>query len=116
MLNSFYFFIVPILIAGFFVGFKFLKIKLTTPNPSLAGGEKVPQEQFPEKYTEALENFDVKTAFEEIFKLVGEADEYMQTNEPFKVVKVDVEKGKEMLENGKSLIEQINKDVVKELK
>ena len=60
--------------------------------------EKYSQEKFPENYTKSFEEFDVKTAFEEVFKLVTEADLFMQTEEPFKVVKVDEQKGKEMLE------------------
>lgn len=61
--------------------------------------ENFEQEYFPKEYIEALENFDVKTAFEKVFELVSKADEYMQSNEPFKVIKVDEMKGKEMLEN-----------------
>lgn len=54
---------------------------------------------FPKEYTEAMERYDVKSAFEYIFKVVSEADLYMQTSQPFKVVKEDVEKGKEMLQH-----------------
>jgi len=55
--------------------------------------------EFPKKYTESMENFDVKSAFESIFGIVSAADEYMQANEPFKVVKLDEAKGKEMLQH-----------------
>jgi methionyl-tRNA synthetase len=54
---------------------------------------------FPKEYTEAMEKYDVKSAFEYIFKVVSEADLYMQTNQPFKVVKEDLKKGKEMLQH-----------------
>ena len=47
---------------------------------------------------------DIKSKFDDLIDLLG------------KVVSKSESKGKEMLENGKSLIEQINKDVVKELK
>jgi methionyl-tRNA synthetase len=50
-------------------------------------------------YSAAMERYDVKSAFEYIFKVVSEADLYMQTSQPFKVVKEDVEKGKEMLQH-----------------
>lgn len=53
---------------------------------------------YPKEYTEALENFDVKKASEIIFEIVAHADEYMQKNEPFKVIKVNVEAGKKHLE------------------
>lgn len=61
--------------------------------------ENFPVMEFPKKYTESLENFDVKSAFESIFEVVTAADEYMQTNQPFKVVKEDEAKGKEMLQH-----------------
>ncbi len=54
-------------------------------------------QKFPKGYTKSFEEFDVKSAFEEVFKLVTEADLYMQTQEPFKVIKIDEAKGKEML-------------------
>jgi methionyl-tRNA synthetase len=57
-----------------------------------------PKSEFDRTYVDSLHNFDVKTAFEEVFKLVALADEYMQKNEPFKVIKTDIEKGKEHLE------------------
>jgi methionyl-tRNA synthetase len=51
------------------------------------------------EYVDAFDNFDVKSAFDYVFKLVKSADLYMQENEPFKVIKVDELRGKEMLEN-----------------
>lgn len=53
----------------------------------------------PENYKNNLDNFDVRSAFENIFEIASYADEYMQKNEPFKVVKVDEAKGKEMLQH-----------------
>jgi methionyl-tRNA synthetase len=61
--------------------------------------ENFEQDVFPNSYTESMKNFDVKKAFEAIFEVVSHADEYMQSNQPFKIVKVDEAKGKEMLEH-----------------
>ena len=65
----------------------------------LEAGFEAKTASFSKEYTESLDSLDVKTAFEYIFKLVGEADEYMQKYQPFKVVKTDLEAGKEMLKN-----------------
>jgi methionyl-tRNA synthetase len=46
-----------------------------------------------------MKEYDVMSAMNYIWEKIQDADSYMQTNEPFKVVKVDVEKGKEMLEH-----------------
>jgi methionyl-tRNA synthetase len=56
------------------------------------------QAEHPE-YVNAFDNFDVKSAFDYVFKLVKNADLYMQENEPFKVIKINEEKGREMLED-----------------
>lgn len=51
------------------------------------------------EFLESMNSHDVMTACNYIFKLVNECDLYMQSNEPFKVIKVDEAKGKEMLEH-----------------
>jgi len=66
--------------------------------------ENFEQDIFPSTYTDSMKNFDVKKAFESIFEVVSHADEYMQSNQPFKVVKVDEAKGKEMLEHLRSQV------------
>lgn len=53
--------------------------------------------EFPAEYTKAMQEYDVKSAFEYIFRLVSDLDGYMQTEQPFKVIKIDPEKGKAML-------------------
>jgi methionyl-tRNA synthetase len=55
--------------------------------------------EFPDEYTQAMQKYDVKSAFEYIFKLVSDLDNYIQNEQPFKVVKVDEERGKAMLHN-----------------
>jgi methionyl-tRNA synthetase len=64
-----------------------------TPSPSpIERGEEHPE------FESFMKNYDVMNAMNYIWKLVGEADNYMQSNQPFKVVKVDLEAGKIMLE------------------
>jgi methionyl-tRNA synthetase len=50
------------------------------------------------QFKDAMNEYDVMRAMNYIFKLVNDCDLYMQTNEPFKVVKVDLEAGKKHLE------------------
>lgn len=63
----------------------------------LSEGYRPEPVEFPVEYTKAMQEYDVKSALEYIFKLVGELDLYMQTEQPFKVIKVDEAKGKAML-------------------
>jgi methionyl-tRNA synthetase len=44
-----------------------------------------------------FEKFDVKQAVDYIWNEIGELDKFIQETEPFKVVKVDEEKGKELI-------------------
>lgn len=53
---------------------------------------------FPEEYTAALERFAFNEALDYVWKRIGELDERITTTEPFKVVKEDVEKGKELIQ------------------
>lgn len=50
------------------------------------------------EFMSAMKNYDVMNAMNYIWRLVNECDQYMQKNEPFKVVKVDLEAGKKHLE------------------
>ncbi|MBI3888432.1 methionine--tRNA ligase [Candidatus Nomurabacteria bacterium] len=64
--------------------------------------EKCPE--IPEKtdFTEYFgfyEKFDIKLATDFVWSKIGELDKFIQENEPFKVVKVDEKKGKEMISN-----------------
>ncbi|MFA6393051.1 MAG: methionine--tRNA ligase [Candidatus Paceibacterota bacterium] len=64
--------------------------------------EKCPE--IPEKtdfaeYFEIYENFDLKKATDYVWGKIAELDKVIQETEPFKMVKVDVEKGKEMIKD-----------------
>lgn len=63
----------------------------------LSEGYRPEPVDFPIEYTKWMQEYDVKLAFEYIFTLVSELDGYMQTEQPFKVIKIDEEKGKAML-------------------
>ena len=64
--------------------------------------EKCPE--IPEKsdfveYSGFFEKFDVKQAVDYIWNKIGELDKFIQKTEPFKVVKIDEKKGKELISN-----------------
>ena len=54
----------------------------------------------PMQYTrldEVMQRFDLKLAIEQVMFAVGELDKYIQETAPFKVVKVDLEEGQELI-------------------
>ena len=51
------------------------------------------------QYFKYYEEFDLKKATEFVWEKIGELDKIIQETQPFKVVKVDVEKGKEMIKD-----------------
>jgi methionyl-tRNA synthetase len=55
-------------------------------------------EQNHKEFCNAMHDYDVMNAMNYIWRKINDADLYMQTNEPFKVVKVDLEAGKKHLE------------------
>ncbi len=59
----------------------------------LAGGE----EKLPQEFFDYLEEFDIKKAMDYIWDKIQNLDKKIQETEPFKVIKVDEEKGKEII-------------------
>lgn len=58
----------------------------------------VPAEQkIPTEFFALLESFDIQKATEFVWSKISELDKKIQTTEPFKVVKVDLEKGKSLI-------------------
>lgn len=53
----------------------------------------------PREYTEALDRFAFNEAMDYIWKRIGALDEKITVTEPFKVIKGDVEQGKELIAN-----------------
>lgn len=58
-----------------------------------------------------IKNFDINASLKEIMHEVSLIDEYIATNEPFKVVKIDAEKGKEMIEHCLNSLEIVAEDL-----
>jgi methionyl-tRNA synthetase len=54
---------------------------------------------YPKEFTEALEAYEVSRACEYIFTRIQALDQEITQTEPFKVIKVDQEKGKELIVN-----------------
>ncbi len=65
----------------------------------LDGPVEIPEENkvWSDEYVNALAAFDIKKAIDVVFAKVKSLDEDIQKNEPFKLVKVDPEKAKEMI-------------------
>jgi len=61
--------------------------------------EKIPEKSIPQEFFNYLENFEIKQAGDFIWHEIGELDKFIQETEPFKVIKVDEEKGKELITN-----------------
>lgn len=62
--------------------------------------EKCPEIMEKEDFTEYFsfyEKFDIKQAADYVWNKIGELDKFIQETEPFKVVKVDEERGKELI-------------------
>lgn len=63
--------------------------------------DKLPE--FPEndfsEYFKSFEEFDVKLAMDYVWNEIGALDRFIQETEPFKVIKVDEQKGKELISN-----------------
>jgi methionyl-tRNA synthetase len=53
---------------------------------------------FTNEYIQALDGYDTKKAIEFVMQEINTLDGYIQSTEPFKVVKVDSEKGKALIE------------------
>lgn len=53
--------------------------------------------RFPEQYTSALENFEPNRALEYVWTRIQAADQRINAEEPFKLVKTDLEKGRQVI-------------------
>ena len=58
---------------------------------------EIPEKSDFAEYFKLYENFDIKQATEYIWKEIRELDKFIQDTEPFKVVKTDEKKGKELI-------------------
>ncbi len=58
---------------------------------------EIPEHSTPQEFKDHLNKFEIRKATDFIWSKIGELDELIQKEEPFKVVKVDLEKGKQMI-------------------
>ena len=70
---------------------------LTLSEKYLDGNFDLDEQKIPAEFFAHLENFDIQKATSFAWEKIGELDKRIQETEPFKVVKVDLEKGKELI-------------------
>jgi methionyl-tRNA synthetase len=70
---------------------------LTLSEKYLAECPAIPEKSIPQEFFDLLESFDIQKATSYIWEKVQELDQKIQKTEPFKVVKVDEEKGKALI-------------------
>jgi methionyl-tRNA synthetase len=70
---------------------------LTLSEKYLDGNFDSEEQKIPQEFFALLNNFDIQKATSFIWEKIGELDKRIQETEPFKVVKVDLEKGKELI-------------------
>jgi len=72
---------------------------VVAPSPARGEGWGDVGVVFPEAYTNALEHFEFNRAIETVWHRIETLDRRIAEEEPFKVVKVDEEKGRKMISN-----------------
>lgn len=70
---------------------------LTLSEKYLESCPEIPENSISQEFFEHLENFDIKKATDYVWEKIQDLDKKIQSTEPFKVVKVDLEKGKELI-------------------
>jgi methionyl-tRNA synthetase len=70
---------------------------LTLSEKYLPKCPEIPEKSDFTKYFQFFEKFDIRQAVDYVWNEIGELDKFIQETEPFKVVKVDEKKGKELI-------------------
>ncbi len=70
---------------------------LTLSEKYLEKCPEIPDNSIPQEFFNILETFDIKKATDYVWNEIENLDKFIQTEEPFKVIKVDVVKGKELI-------------------
>jgi len=70
---------------------------LTLSEKYLDSCPPIPENSIPVEFFEILETFDIKKATDFVWEKIQDLDKKIQETEPFKVVKVDLEKGKSLI-------------------
>lgn len=58
---------------------------------------EIPEKSIPQEFFDYLEKFEINKAADFIWNEIGAMDQYIQENQPFKVVKTDTEAGQKMI-------------------
>jgi methionyl-tRNA synthetase len=66
---------------------------------NLAEPVAVPEKSIPQEYFDLLDKFEIQKAVDLIWQKIAEADKYIQETTPFKLVKLDREKGIEIIKD-----------------
>ena len=72
---------------------------LTLSEKYLSKCPEIPEKSDFTEYFNFFEKFDIKMATDYVWNKIGELDKFIQTEEPFKVIKVDEKKGKVLISN-----------------
>ena len=72
---------------------------LTSRIMKMATTNGVRQETTDKRQQTEIEGYDLNASIKEVMREIGQIDEYIATNEPFKIIKTDEQKGKEMMEH-----------------
>jgi methionyl-tRNA synthetase len=70
---------------------------LTLSEKYLSECPATPEETLPQEFSDLLEKFEIQKATDFIWSKVQALDKMIQESEPFKVIKVDEDKGKELI-------------------
>ena len=70
---------------------------LTLSEKYLEKCPEIPDNSIPQEFFDILETFDIKKATDYVWSEIEDLDKFIQTTEPFKVIKIDEVKGKELL-------------------
>jgi methionyl-tRNA synthetase len=72
---------------------------LTLSEKYLEKCPEIPEHSIPQEFKDLLNTFEIQKATDFIWKEIGDLDKFIQETEPFKLVKTDEIKGKEVISN-----------------
>lgn len=72
---------------------------LTLSEKYLPKCPEIPESSIPDGFKDYFENFEIHKATNFIWNEIGELDKFIQDTEPFKVIKVDEQRGKDLIAN-----------------
>lgn len=72
---------------------------LTLSEKYLPDGVELGDVSFDQEFNDAIELYNISHAVNHVFELANNLDRHIQVTEPFKVIKTDLEKGKDLIKN-----------------